>query len=382
MARKIKKNSLANKLLSYSAVAGAFVAAGSEAEAQVIKTDLIPDVILSGAVNQMYYIDMNNDALDDFEITQDGYVYTTTSSTFQYFYVGIMKSNPNFGIAGSNSASAWPLDAGSAIDTLMSFNVQSGAYNLAYMSSNFAGLGDQYIGVKFKIGSETKYGWILVNVSPMSDSISIKAFGYESTASGVKAGDTTGVFISNLQVNNINYNSANAEFPPSATGTAFYVVQLANDPAPSAQEVADETGASGATLVAFGDIPVTAGVPAVINLTALSPLTNYKIYVVQTDTVDILSALNTAPFSTTQVGISEMENLSFNVFPNPANKLLNIESLNGGLLSIFDIEGREVMQLTIAAGRASIDITDITPGIYSLKLSGRESVLVKTISIQ
>jgi len=44
--------------------------------------------------------------------------------------------------------------------------------------SNFQNIGDAYIGVQFKIGSNTHYGWVLVSFSNMT--LTIKSYAYQS----------------------------------------------------------------------------------------------------------------------------------------------------------------------------------------------------------
>lgn len=59
------------------------------------------------------------------------------------------------------------------------------------------------------------------------------------------------------------------------------------------------------------------------------------------------------------------------VFPNPANNVLQIEGLEGKLISIYDISGKLVYTNKINSDNFTIDISNFSDGVYSIKvLSG------------
>jgi hypothetical protein len=58
---------------------------------------------------------------------------------------------------------------------------------------------------------------------------------------------------------------------------------------------------------------------------------------------------------------------TFSIYPNPVQQQLNIvsnESLNGGIISIYDISGKIVMSARAASNR--INVSSLTPGVYTL----------------
>lgn len=58
---------------------------------------------------------------------------------------------------------------------------------------------------------------------------------------------------------------------------------------------------------------------------------------------------------------------AFNIYPNPVQQQINIqsgESLNGGIIRIFDISGKIVMAARVASNR--INVSSLTPGVYTL----------------
>lgn len=77
-------------------------------------------------------------------------------------------------------------------------------------------------------------------------------------------------------------------------------------------------------------------------------------------------------------------NSLFTIYPNPAKNILNISattnSSNKLSLTIYDMEGRIVMvksfyeKITQETGYYTVDVTDLTPGLYVLKLCLPESI--------
>ena len=80
-------------------------------------------------------------------------------------------------------------------------------------------------------------------------------------------------------------------------------------------------------------------------------------------------------FTTTDhgVGVKENINTQINIFPNPATNTLNINISNDNHLniSIIDITGRIIVNQQVSNEKnISLDITNLTAGIYQLKIQG------------
>jgi hypothetical protein len=191
------KTRLIKQLAAYSGAAGAFVAFSGKADAQVVFTDLNPDITLLTANFDSYTIDFNNDATHEFSIetifSASTYV-TSGGSTFTYSnnMIAIYRNDPGFGMMGPFIVDALSLNdpispAGSF--SAYDFYANIGANYPGYYGY-FAGQGDKYIGVHFSVGVNTHYGWILVNVAADLSSITIKSFAYElQTNTAILAGD-------------------------------------------------------------------------------------------------------------------------------------------------------------------------------------------------
>lgn len=72
----------------------------------------------------------------------------------------------------------------------------------------------------------------------------------------------------------------------------------------------------------------------------------------------------------TYVSIDELQNDVVNIYPNPADEVLNVELKSGmnATISIFNMVGQQVMQRTVTGTRQSIDVSGLLPGVYSYRL--------------
>jgi hypothetical protein len=78
------------------------------------------------------------------------------------------------------------------------------------------------------------------------------------------------------------------------------------------------------------------------------------------------------------------EDLSFNVFPNPANEILTVEFKKrfSGNLKLLDASGRCLKNIQLNNSSAhQLSVSDISNGFYFLSLENENSVSIKTISV-
>ena len=85
----------------------------------------------------------------------------------------------------------------------------------------------------------------------------------------------------------------------------------------------------------------------------------------------------TAPAPCVTVGINENEALlSVSIFPNPANETISLSNLDQEYnVAIFNMLGQKVKQQTVDASKNSINISDLTLGVYILKFEDYNNVL-------
>jgi hypothetical protein len=232
--QEMTKNRIDNRLKTYASIAAAIVAAGN-ADAQVVYTDVSPDQTLNSFPSS-FNIDLDANAVIDFTIEM-----IQPWSSQRHLQIvpiasnSIVASNPLYGgsyVAVLNqgvniNASANFKDYGFErfMAKFTSFYTAGSTY--MYTKGNWTGSHtDKYIGLRFKIGSNTHYGWVRLDASigiPYASgnwSVTIKDFAYESSPNtGILAGDmggttnlnerfaTTKIFAANKQIN-LAFNEA------------------------------------------------------------------------------------------------------------------------------------------------------------------------------
>ena len=78
------------------------------------------------------------------------------------------------------------------------------------------------------------------------------------------------------------------------------------------------------------------------------------------------------------LGVSELSYSSFNIFPNPAQNEITIESLSTGCkYAIYDSSGRLITESIISGHRTILSIHDLAIGLYSVRLQDKEKVIFK-----
>lgn len=218
------KKSLQDKLKKYGTMAAAVAGGVASADAQIVYTDVVPDSTFCND-GDVYNLDLNNDMINDFAIvksssTSYGYggsypnIYSWSSSNRQ-IDVNPMASNQvlrmgsgaaalSSGASIGASASSW---GGS---TYMAQGYYSWSYSMytyystsygtqtntwssywSYSSGNWKNQNnsDKYLGLEFKIGTQTHYGWARLSVDN-ANCFTIEEYAYESTPNTtILAGD-------------------------------------------------------------------------------------------------------------------------------------------------------------------------------------------------
>ncbi len=75
-----------------------------------------------------------------------------------------------------------------------------------------------------------------------------------------------------------------------------------------------------------------------------------------------------------QLGVNETIKNSFNIYPNPTNNVLNITTPNGNYtINIFNLQGQIVQKIKSVTGSKTIDLSNLSTGIYILKLTSQKA---------
>jgi hypothetical protein len=230
-----KNDLLSAKLLSYSAAAGALLAVGQDAEAQIAYTDVDPDsVVVAPEVESqdIFAIDMNNDGITDVTIVAgDGDWYYSMES-YSYHWKSIRALNGTGGsvavqstyLAGwSNPGPTFYLakrfDQDAIIGPDESFMTSSWSIQLGFVGESSGstynsglwndGETDKYLGIRFSLddGVSYHYGWVRLDVAEDHSQVTVKDYAYQTKADlPIVAGATVNTSVRNGLANDLGVN--------------------------------------------------------------------------------------------------------------------------------------------------------------------------------
>ena len=73
-----------------------------------------------------------------------------------------------------------------------------------------------------------------------------------------------------------------------------------------------------------------------------------------------------------------MDNLK--IYPNPFTNYIKIEGLENEFdISLFSIDGKEIMKVSKLNSSQNIDLSKLETGIYNMKIKTTDSIINKTI---
>jgi hypothetical protein len=200
----MKKLSSTNKtrLKQYTAVAGAIVAQGN-INAQVVVTDLNPDVIVD-SLSAPYSLDFNNDANPELNFFVQHINGSSSTQGVQFTYDGAVAGlniTPGMNLIGApgtgSSSSSFQLTAlnngdpiasaanfGTSANNILGLDmiVDAGLFGqIPIQQGNFLNQSNKYLGGKLTAGANTFYGWVELSVNSNASQITIHKYAYQST---------------------------------------------------------------------------------------------------------------------------------------------------------------------------------------------------------
>ncbi len=227
-----EKDLLSAKLLTYSAAAGALLAIGANAEAQIAYTDVDPDslVVLPDTVgNNIFEIDMNNDGTTDVTIVAGNGDWYYSEGVSNWMSIRALNGSGAEIALQSSYLSGWSatyyfakrFDADALIGPAESFYSSSWSFQLGWNgtypgNSTVYNTGpwtddepDKYLGIRFTLdgGTSYHYGWVRLDVAGDQSEVLVKDYAYEMTADvGIAAGKSVNTSVRNGLANDLGVN--------------------------------------------------------------------------------------------------------------------------------------------------------------------------------
>lgn len=80
-------------------------------------------------------------------------------------------------------------------------------------------------------------------------------------------------------------------------------------------------------------------------------------------------------------GIEGFNAESINVYPNPANNVINVANAENAQVSVFDVNGRMMFNTENASANQTIDATNFANGLYIVRIVENGNVMTKKINV-
>jgi hypothetical protein len=71
-----------------------------------------------------------------------------------------------------------------------------------------------------------------------------------------------------------------------------------------------------------------------------------------------------------------------NIYPNPTHGQLTVEALQPGLITLYNAEGRQLMQQNLRDASGMLDISGFRKGVYMLRFEGKNSRCFRKVIVQ
>lgn len=189
---------------AYTAMAAALIQ--THAEAEVIYTDIVPDVVVD-VPGTGVEIDLNGDAEIDFNIlfTTTNFFNATYWGAFNFYFVNAILASPKnenalaaFSVGGGAYNYPYVIDSGIDVGPSAGMFIQDDYQTLLYqfyaiVSSVFYypiiqagewifGESDKFLGLALVVEDSTYYGWTRLTVDPSNRAFTIKDLAFETAA--------------------------------------------------------------------------------------------------------------------------------------------------------------------------------------------------------
>ncbi len=207
-----------NKLKAYSTLALGVLGVGA-VNAQVVYHDVNPDrVFTASTAGDTMSVDMNADGAIDFQFQLRTYGTANIQANLNSLDTTnnlILGSIPVYSQMGYALALALNAPINST-NTNWHHGVGQMILASVYSGTNYgncSGAADKYLGVRFKAGVNTLYGWIRIsNVTATGASVTLKDWAYNSTPGGaINAGEGTPAGINEPKLENVAIFAANKQ---------------------------------------------------------------------------------------------------------------------------------------------------------------------------
>jgi hypothetical protein len=196
-----------------------------DVHSQIVYTDINPDCestmsTTTFSASSLCPIDFDSNGSFEYRFRWDDY-----GTDDWYMHMSFANTNCEMALNGTSDVNGgriiMPLQLNDVINNSLTWGVSFpepfiGVQAGPESNNNFLNLGDRYVGVKFRIGTNTYFGWVLVNFQTVGGSrkIIVKSYAYNSTPNAqILAGQTSSLSLNEAT----NHNYVNVYPNPTQT---------------------------------------------------------------------------------------------------------------------------------------------------------------------
>ena len=78
-------------------------------------------------------------------------------------------------------------------------------------------------------------------------------------------------------------------------------------------------------------------------------------------------------------GVNKISDKDIKMYPNPASDKITIEGITKAEIELFNLQGQVIKAISVSGNKTSMDISNITNGVYSIKIKTDRGIVVKKL---
>ena len=177
----------------------------------------------------------------------------------------------------------------------------------------------------------------------------------------------------NVDANATSPNTIVATFTPNENTTEYHVgIYTQKEYDESVSELVEALKADGKPLTGNQEI----------TFEELVPNTEYVVLVAAKNAESEWNVKETYVVTMKGEGFEEMQNVAFNIHPNPATTTIFVESAENAQVNIIDLTGRCVKEVVISNTVSSINIEDVESGVYFISVQQGDNNYVEKLVVK
>jgi hypothetical protein len=92
-----------------------------------------------------------------------------------------------------------------------------------------------------------------------------------------------------------------------------------------------------------------------------------------------LSMSEAASFTAITTGINKIGEIDVTFFPNPAKDNFVIEGVSKGKIELLNLQGKVINSVNVSDSKTSMDLSNLTGGVYSIKITTNDGIIVRKL---